>query len=130
MSNIEGIPPEQVPGYIMKLIKEYDLQVDEVVKSCTKKIAKKVKPTLKGYSKKGGHLYKTGVYKKGWGLKTISRKNQFQIMTYNRAKPTLVHLLEFGHGGIIHAKAYPHVRETELKYLGELMNELEKGVYR
>lgn len=124
-----SIEPEQVPAYLQELLNQYGDQVDKVVKESTKKLAKEIKPELKGYSRKGRQLYRTGVYQSGWARKTISKKNQFQIKTYNKKKPTLVHLLEFGHKApMVKAKPYPHVRQTELKYLQLLMEELEKGV--
>lgn len=125
MSNIK---PEEFQKQMSELLAQYEGQVDEVVKTATKSLSTKIKPELKGYSKKGGHLYRTGVYRSGWAQRVINKKDAYQIKTYNAKKPTLVHLLEFGHKGIIHAKAYPHVRQTELKYLALLMEELEKGV--
>lgn len=126
-----NVKPEDVRNYIISLIGKYEKQVEEVVKDSTKRLAKGIKPELRGYSRKGGHLYRTGKYQAGWAYKTISRKDQYQIKTYNRNKPTIVHLLEFGHKApMVKAKAYPHVRQTELKYLRLLMEELEKGVNR
>lgn len=124
-----NIKPEDVQKYIVSLIDKYELHVEDVVKESTQKLAKRVKPELKGYSKKGGQLYRTGAYQRGWAYRTLNRKDQYQIKTYNKAKPSIVHLLEFGHNPpMVKAKAYPHVRQTELKYLELLMEELEKGV--
>ena len=124
-----NIKPEDFQAYIGSLIGKYDKQVEQVVKSSTQKLAKNIKPELQGYSRRGGQLYRTGKYRAGWAYRTINRKDQYQIKTYNRAKPSLVHLLEFGHKApMVKARAYPHVRQTELKYLQLLMEELEKGV--
>lgn len=123
------IKPEQVQAYIISLIDKYEKQVGEVVKEKTRSLAKDIKPELKGYSRKGGQLYRTGKYQSGWSARTINRKDQFQIKTYNRNKPSLVHLLEFGHNPpMVKARAYPHVRQTELKYLQKLMEEIERGI--
>lgn len=126
-----NVKPEDIQAYIISLIGKYEKQVEDVVKDSTKKLSKKIKPELKGYSKKKQQLYKTGVYQRGWSFRTISRKDQYQIKTYNKNKPTIVHLLEFGHriaGTNRMSKEFPHVRKTELKYLRLLMEELEKGV--
>lgn len=124
-----NIKPEDVKAYIISLIDKYEKQVGDVVKTSTKDLATKIKPELKGYSKKGGQLYRTGQYRSGWARRTIDRKDQFQIKTYNKNKPTIVHLLEFGHNApMVKARAYPHVRQTELKYLEKLLEEIEKGV--
>lgn len=124
-----NVKPEDVQRYIWSLIDKYEMQVEDVVKESTQKLSKKIKPEIQGYSKKGDQLYRTGKYQRGWAYRTINRKDQYQIKTYNKAKPTLVHLLEFGHNPPkVKARAYPHVRKTELKYLQLLMEELEKGV--
>lgn len=126
---MDSIEPQEVRAYLQNLLTIYGKQVEEVVKRETKSLAKQIKPELKGYSRKGGQLYRTGAYQRGWARKTINKKNQFQIVTYNKAKPTLVHLLEFGHRPpMVKARPYPHVRQTELKYLQKLMEELERGV--
>lgn len=127
-SHMYTIEPWELQGQLKATLEEYEELVDDVVKKSTKEVAKKVKPTLKGYSKKGDKLYRTGAYRRGWGPRTINRKNIYQIMTYNKKKPTIVHLLEFGHGGPWKARPFPHVRETELKYLQELLDKLIKGV--
>lgn len=124
-----NIKPDDVQKYIISLIDKYEKDVEDVVKTSTKELAQKVKPELKGYSIKGKQLYRTGVYQSGWAYRTISKKDQYQIKTYNKKKPTIVHLLEFGHNPPkVKADPYPHVIKTELKYLQLLMEELEKGV--
>lgn len=123
-----NVKPENIQSYIISLIDKYEKDVEDVVKTSTRELAQKVKPELKGYSIKDKQLYRTGAYQSGWAYRTISKKDQYQIKTYNKKKPTLVHLLEFGHNQpMVKAKAYPHVRKTELKYLQLLMEKLEKG---
>lgn len=124
-----SVEPEDLPKYIRESLEMYRGQVEGVIVKSTKELSKKVKPELKGYSRKGGQLYRTGEYQRGWARRTINRKDIFQIMTYNKRKPTLVHLLEFGHNPpMTKARPYPHVAKTELKYLGELLEEIIKGV--
>lgn len=126
---MRDIQPEDFSRVIVDMISEYEDDVRELVKEKTKALSKDIKPELKGYSRKGGQLYRTGAYQRGWSYRTIDKKDQFQIKTYNRAKPTIVHLLEFGHRPpMVKARPYPHVRQTELKYLQKLMEELERGV--
>lgn len=123
------IEPEELPKYIKMSLEEYNGQVNRVIVESTKELSKKVKPELKGYSRRGGQLYRTGVYRSGWARRTINKKGIFQIMTYNKKKPTLVHLLEFGHRPpMVSARPYPHVAKTELKYLEILLGEIIKGV--
>ena len=82
------IEPEEVPKYIKMSLEEYNGQVNRVIVESTKELSKKVKPELKGYSKKGGQLYRTGQYKSGWAKRTINKKGICQIMTYNNKMPT------------------------------------------
>ena len=136
----KSVKPEDVSDYIISLLDKYKLDVQDVVKTATQKRAKEIKPELQSYSQRGeririggymmntGRLFRTGSYRSGWAYKTVNKKDGFQIKVYNKKNPSLVHLLEFGHKGPIHAKAYPHVRKTELKYLGLLKDDLERGI--
>lgn len=117
---------DDVEKYMLEMFVKYGEEVVDISKKCTDKLAPRIKPEIKGYSQKGGQLYKTGVYKTGWGVKTVKKKGIYQIKTYNRKKPTLVHLLEFGHRP--NARSFPHVRKTELKYLGLLMDDMEREI--
>lgn len=122
----KNITIDQFQDYMLELFVKYGEEVGEVVVKCTNDLSNKVKPEIQGYSRQGSQLYRTGAYKRGWGVKTIKKPNIYQVKTYNRKKPTLVHLLEFGHR--VNAKAYPHVQKTELKYLGLLQEKLESEI--
>lgn len=122
----KSVNAEEVSNYMLEAFVKYGKEVEKTVEKCTDKLSKNVKPELKGYSRKNGQLYRTGAYQRGWGVKVIKKPNIYQIKTYNRKKPTLVHLLEFGHNGPIKAKPYPHIQRTELKYLGLLLEALKK----
>ena len=136
----KSITPEELQDYIISLIDKYQLDVENVVKVATQNRAEDIKPELQSYSHRGeniriggyvmntGRLFRTGSYRSGWAYRTVNKKDRFQIKVYNKDNKSLVHLLEFGHGGPIHAKAYPHVRRTELKYLQLLKDDLEKGI--
>lgn len=52
----------------------------------------------------------TGAYRRGWAKKVAGNKvTGFRATVYQRAQPTLTHLLEFGHGGPHPAGPHPHV---------------------
>lgn len=57
---------------------------------------------------------RTGEYAKGWSRKKQGRDGEIRYVVYNRAKPWLAHLLEFGHakrgGGRVEGR--PHIRPT------------------
>lgn len=128
----KSININEFDDYMLDIFLKYGDEVIKTAMECTNRLAPKIKPELKGYSSKGGHLYRTGGYQRGWGLKNVKKKDLYQVKTYNRSKPTLAHLLEFGHRGPVPtrdgAKAYPHIRKTELKYLGILMENLESEI--
>lgn len=57
---------------------------------------------------------RTGEYAKGWTRKKTGRGDEVRYVIYNRKKPWLAHLLEFGHakrgGGRVSER--PHIRPT------------------
>ena len=124
------ITPNDFSKLIIENIDKYSNDVLEVVKTKTDEETKKAKKELASYSqpKPGGHLLKTGVYKKGWGVSTLTKGGVYKRKVYNKKKPTLVHLLEFGHGGKFKANAYPHVAPTEIKYSKILYDKIKKGI--
>jgi hypothetical protein len=75
----------------------------------------------------------TGEYAAGWRMRTDNdRFGGYYVRVYNASKPSLTHLLEFGHEKFIHGRdtgervpAHPHIEpayetgaETILKELG------------
>lgn len=93
-----SIKPEQFENYIISLMGKYENEVlDKTIKEKVDKYGKEAKKTVKGYSKQGIQLYRTGEYRKGWGISHKRAKGIKQIKVWNKNKPTLVHLLEFGH---------------------------------
>lgn len=69
-------------------------------------------------------------YRKGWALKTQKGQHFYRRIVHNRNKPQIVHLLEFGHGGPIKARAYPHVRKIEEKYNAKFIKQLKEDCKR
>lgn len=123
-----NITPDQFYDYLVKNIAKYNTEVQEKVKQTTKEVSDKIKPEVQSYSVAGKQLYQTGGYRSGWRVTTLTKGGVYRRKVYNKAKPTLVHLLEFGHKGIIQAKPYPHVSPTELKYQKILFNKIKEIV--
>ena len=93
-----SIKPEQFESYMMTLLGKYDRDVvEKVVTEKVGKYGKEAKIVVKGYSKRGDQLYRTGDYQKGWGTSQKKAKGLKQVKVWNKKKPTLVHLLELGH---------------------------------
>ncbi len=124
-----NITPDQFYDYLVNNIAKYSNEVQEKVKETTKDVSNDIKPELQSYSYKG-HLLRTGVYRNGWRVTTLNKNGVYRRKVYNQKKPTLVHLLEFGHGGPFPAKAYPHVSPTERKYQEILFNKIKEIVER
>lgn len=121
------IKPEQFEDYIISLLGKYENDViEKKVGEAVNNYGKDAKREVKSYSKPNIQLYRTGDYQRGWGISHKRKKGLKQVKVYNKKKPTLVHLLEFGHGGPFPAKAYPHVSPTELKYMKLLYEELRR----
>lgn len=122
-----NIKPEDFGNYIESLLGKYQAEViDKKSKEIVDRLGKEAKPEIKSYSVKNVQLWRTGEYQKGWVLRSTRKQGIAQVKLYNKAKPTLVHLLEFGHGGPMPARAYPHVSKTELKYMRLLYEELRR----
>lgn len=91
---------------IKALLEEYGAEAEEAVKEVIPKVAKEAAKKLRATSPK-----KTGEYAKGWTQKVTQTRLGSEAVVYNKNKPGLAHLLEFGHakrnGG--RTKAIEHV---------------------
>lgn len=123
-----NITTDQFYNYLVNNIAKYSTEVQTKVRDTTKDVSNKIKPELQSYSVAGKQLYRTGGYRAGWRATTLTKNGVYRRKVYNKAKPTLVHLLEFGHKGLIPARAYPHVSPTERKYQEILYNKIKEIV--
>lgn len=77
---------------------------------------------------KGSSPSKTGKYSSGWRMRTESDKfGGYYVRVYNTTKPSLTHLLEFGHGGPQPAPAHPHIAPAAEKAQGNLLQRMANG---
>lgn len=124
------IKPEQFEDYVISLLGKYDSEVvQKTVDEKVNNIGKEAKIVVKGYSKPNDQLYITGDYQRGWGISHKRIKGIKQVKVYNKKKPSLVHLLEFGHhiaGTNNYTRKFPHVSPTELAYMKKLYEELRR----
>ncbi len=97
---------DNLSNEIAQALQDYTKEVEEGIDKEADKVANRAVKELRAKSPK-----KTGKYAKGWTKKKV--KNQRII--YNKNKPGLAHLLEFGHakrgGGRVSGK--PHIRPVE-----------------
>ena len=75
------------------ILEEYGDEAIGAIETAAKKSSQKVVKDLR----KGGR-YKGGKeFNKGWTAKTEKTRNGLNAVVYNKTKPGLAHLLEFGH---------------------------------
>lgn len=120
----------ELTSEIEKCLSDYigDIE-DSVVKradECSKEAMQELKIAGEFKDRGTGGKY----YRKGWTLRTQKGEHYYRRIVANKNKPSIVHLLEFGHGGIIKAKAYPHVRKIEEKYNAKFIKKLKEDCKR
>lgn len=95
---------------ISEILTDYTEEVKEKSKKAASKAAKDTAEQLKSTSPKD-----TGDYAEGW---TTKKKNGATIV-YNKKKPALTHLLEYGHlkvnqyGTYGMSRSFPHIKKAE-----------------
>lgn len=101
---------------------EYDIELDRI---CAEAV-KKLKTTSPKNSATRRH------YANGWTKKAEFRHGVRTFIVYNKTKPGLAHLLEYGHskvnGGRV--KAIPHIKDVETWAIQEATTAAEKAVQR
>ncbi len=96
----------------------------------------------KAYADKAGELVKeikrtsprdTGAYAKGWTKKKQKFADGVSYLVYNKEKPQITHLLEYGHakaGGLGRVEGIPHIGPARDKIEAELKAEIEDIIRR
>lgn len=87
------IDSERFSATINELLEEYGEEAREAVEEVSKTVAKQVVQDLR----KGGSYQGGAEFNKGWTSKTETSRLGSSTVVYNRTKPGLAHLLEFGH---------------------------------
>jgi hypothetical protein len=112
-----NISIDDLAGEITLAVQQY---TEDVSKSIEKKIdttASDIVAELKTTSPKD-----TGEYAKGWTSKKEAKHGEYRRIVHNKNKPSLVHLLEFGHakvnGGRVDKR--PHLRPAYDRHAGKL----------
>ncbi len=125
MASSFTIKPEQLEETFSMILDDFKKEVDKDSEKAVRKVGKETAEELKTTSpKRGGdgrHYadgWKSRVEKDGYGG-TVSR-------VYNTTKPSLTHLLEFGHGGPAPAPAHEHIAPAYRKGVAQLEKELKK----
>lgn len=124
----EKIRPDELAITIMAELQQYSADVSAQIKDDVRQVAKECVKEVKELSP-----VKTGEYKKGWGQKVAFESlDDIRILIYNRNKPQLTHLLEFGHakvkGGRVEGK--PHIYPAQKHAAEKLINKAKAAVKR
>ncbi len=115
---------DQLTLEVSQIIKEYTEDVETGIEKEVEDTAKKVQKDAQANARE-----KTGKYKKGISRKKERNKsNEINYIIYNKNKPGLAHLLEFGHakvnGGRV--KAFPHLRPAYDKNVPAMEKRIEQ----
>ena len=127
MSN-KTINVNQLESELTKVLKDYVVDIEDLVQETTDKLTKEAKAAVKQVSPKN-----TGEYQKSWAVKTIKNAKTYTKKIWNAKKYRITHLLEFGHkvkrnGQVIgKVRPYPHIRKVEKTYVEKFISEIEKG---
>ncbi|WP_213997279.1 HK97 gp10 family phage protein [Tepidanaerobacter syntrophicus] len=112
----------EVTTEIERALKEYTEDVEQGIEEVIKADVTAAVKELKNTSPK-----KTGEYAKGWTFKKESTQGEVKYTIYNKTKPQLTHLLEFGHakraGGRVAGK--PHIAPVEEKLNQQVVQDIE-----
>lgn len=109
-------------------IKDYTDDVSQAIEREVESTANKVRDEIKAKSP-----VDTGVYKKGWSRKKTGRGQEAEHIIYNKDKPSIAHLLEFGHakvGGVGRVDSKPHIRPAYDKLVPEMEKRIEAIIKR
>lgn len=112
---------------IEKALREYTEEVEESIAQIIKEDVEAAVKELKDTSPK-----KTGEYARGWTSKKETTDGGLKMTIYNKTKPQLTHLLEFGHakrgGGRVSAR--PHIAPVEEKLIDKVTRDIEDAIIR
>lgn len=112
--NIDNLAAE-----ITLAVKEYTEDVSAAIEQEADQSSQRLVKEIRAKSPR-----RTGEYAKGWTRKKQGRDGEIRYIIYNRRKPRLAHLLEFGHakrgGGRVAER--PHIRPPADKEIEAFQN--------
>ena len=114
---------------IATILDDYSNDIYKEIEQASIDVAKEGASKLKQTSPK-----RTGKYRRGWRVKSISNLNYFSSTIYNATNWQLTHLLEKGHatrnGGRVSPKVHirPVEQECIYQYERDVANIIKRGV--
>ena len=111
---------------IMKVLTDYTEEIAEEVEAAADRRAKEAVKTLKATSPRSklNHPH----YADGWTVRKQKSGGRLEVTIYNRKKPHLTHLLEYGHlkKGGTRVKGIPHIEPVQKKLNREFEADCEE----
>lgn len=99
-------------------------EVKEIVKQEAEKLAENI-------SNDSNTPKRTGKYRKGWiSKKAVDSPTNAVYVVYNKNKPQLTHLLEYGHANRdgTRTEGIKHIEPNEEKALNSILDKIERAI--
>lgn len=123
----ETVTIDQLAVEITQAIAEYTDDVVQAIEVEVETTAKAVQADIKADSPR-----RTGEYAKGWTRKKEKQQGAISYTIYNKNKPTLTHLLEYGYakrgGGRVEGK--PHIEPAVDRHIPAMERRIEEIIKR
>ena len=123
----ETVTIDQLAVEITQAIADYTDDVVQAIEVEVETTAKAVQADIKADSPR-----RTGEYAKGWARKKEKQQGAISYTIYNKNKPTLTHLLEYGHakrgGGRVEGK--PHIEPAVDRHIPAMERRIEEIIKR
>lgn len=104
----QKVTPDELASELSRSLVEWTNEVAESIDAAANLVTKELLSDIREDSPGTG---RAGSYKRGWSRKKL----KYSYVVYNRFKPWLTHLLEFGHarrgGGRVNC--IPHIKKNE-----------------
>ncbi|MBM7624780.1 HK97 gp10 family phage protein [Sporohalobacter salinus] len=121
----KNVSVDDLADAIVGEVKKYTKDVSEAIENEVNETSKKVRKKIKDNSPED-----SGEYKMGWRRKKSTAGGKIEITVHNTVKPTLVHLLEFGHEQVGEGKdrvsAIKHLRPAYDTFVPDMQKRIEK----
>ena len=125
MYKMAAISSDAFAEEIEKILEEYG---DEAVEALNESIEEAAKESQKQIRKFNQGRTTWEEYPKGWTIEVAKERLETSATVYNKSKPGLTHLLEFGHalrnGG--RSSAFPHIADVNDFAQKDVLERLER----
>jgi len=123
----KSVSIDQLAVEITQAVADYTEAVTAAIEKEVETTAKAVQADIKADSPR-----RTGEYAKGWARKKEKQQGAISYTIYNKNKPTLTHLLEYGHakrgGGRVEGK--PHIEPAADRHIPAMERRIEQIIER